>query len=806
MLPEAPAPNHVRVSSIAAVPTRSRNTAALALIGVLALAAPAGAGVRKAESVLPPGQSGYVSVTGVASGTGSPHLTDQTDLFTSFRFKSAALRQPSIEGTKSPAPGVTIGRDGYGVPTITGDSENGMWFGAGYATAEDRLFQLELFRRATQGRLAEILGKSYLEDDIVARRDFYTAAELERQFAALAPAFRARVEAYRDGVNAYIEEVRSDPSKLPGEFAALGVQLEDWTVRDTLTIGVFLARTVQSDDGAELDNARALGALGPRTFDRLLPLRLPDQVPTVPASERRFPSQPGRTRKQERRALGRSAAFLRGVPLPEEKKPDETSKVRAAMAGIGRTGGSNMWAIRGRDGGATLFNGPQLGFSIPELFIEMELHGPGIDVRGATAPGVPVLGLGHNEHVAWGVTSGLTDDDDLYVEQLTGEETYTYRGENRTMECRDEVFRFRSPPTDAGLPLVLSPGEAAGEETRRLCRTHHGPVQERAGDRAFARRYAIWDRELETIVGLSEVNTARSIEDVDRAMDKVTWNENVMAADDQGNIGYWHPGLLQLKPRGFDERLPYPGTGEAEWRGFLAPDQRPQVINPKQGYLFNWNNVPSAGWTQGDAPARERLAGRFHRAAWLGRQVKSAHRRGGGFDLSARVDFLAGTFAQQRPLATRDLRRARRGARTEAATVLDTLLRWNGSYHEVDANGTVDPGVATWDAFKYAAQRVALGRLPDQTRLLDGGKGTSHAFDVSNGDAYALRTLSPRGYRQAAKLAFIELSRRFNGSDPAAWREKRRIYKPSAQGAASFPEPFPFFDRGTFQHNTELGP
>jgi hypothetical protein len=374
------------------------------------------------------------------------------------------------------------------------------------------------------------------------------------------------------------------------------------------------------------------------------------------------------------------------------------------------------------------------------------------------------------------------------------------------MECRDERFTFRSPPTDAGLPLLQNPGEAAGEETRRLCRTLHGPVQHHAGDRAFARRYAIWNRELETLSGLAEVNVARSIDDVDRAMDKVTWNENVMAADDQGNIGYWHPGLLQLKPKTWDERLPYPGTGEAEWRGFLTPDQRPQVVNPKQGYLANWNNVPSAGWTQGDAPARERLAGRFHRAAWLMRSVKSAHRRGGGFDQSAGVDFLAGTFAQQRPLASRDLRKARKGARAEAATVLDTILGWNGSYHQVDENGKVDPGVAAWEAFKASAQQVATGRMPDGAKLLDGGKGSSHAFDASNGDAFGLRTLTPRGYRQAAKLAFSQLSQRFESGDPAAWREPRKLYEPTAQGAAAFPEPFPFFDRGTFQHNTELGP
>jgi acyl-homoserine lactone acylase PvdQ len=774
------------------------------VLAALALSAPASAAVREAGSVLPPGQSGFVSASGLATGTGSPHLTDQVDLFTSFRFKNALMGQPGVGAASSPTPGVTITRDAYGVPTITADDDTKVWLGAGYAVAEDRLFQLELFRRATQGRLAEVLGKSYLEDDVIARRDFYTAEEAMAQFDKLQPQFKARVEAYRDGVNLYIREVRANPSKLPGEFAAVGTFPEEWRVIDSLTIGIFLARTVPSDDGEELANARALAGVGPRVFDRLLPIRLREQVATIPATEGRFPSQPDRTVRQERKGFSRSVAFMRGVPLPEEKPPDAGAKVRSAMAGIGRTGGSNMWAIRGQNGGATLFNGPQLGFQIPELFVEYELHAPGLNLRGATAPGVPVIGLGHNEHVAWGVTSGLTDDDDLYVEQLAGaDEKYTFRGQTRDMECRDEAFRYRAAPTDAG--PGLNPGEAFGSETRRLCRTLHGPVQLRVGDRAFARRYAIWGREIETLEGLADVNVARDIRDVDAAVDKLTWNENLMAADDQGNIGYWHPGLLQLKPRLWDERLPYPGTGEAEWRGLLPPNRRPQVINPRQGWLANWNNVPSAGWTQGDAPARERLSGRFHRNAWLSRQVKASHRRGGGYEQSARVDRLSGTIAQQRPVASRELRLALRGATGDARTVLSTVLAWNGSYHQ-EEGGSVDPGVAAWEEFKKAAQRVALGRFPKEAQVLDGGKGSSHAFDASNGDAYALRTLTPRGYRQAAKLAFRGLSSRFDSGDPAKWREPRRLYEPSAQGAGSFPEPFPFFDRGTFQHNTELGP
>lgn len=130
-------------------------------LGLLAAAAPAHAATIRAETVLPPGQSGFVSVFGVTSGTGSPHLYDQTALFSSFRWKPASFGQPGE--AVEPRPGVRIVRDRYGVPAITATSEQDMWWGAGYAVAQDRLFQLELFRRATTGTLSEIVGRRYLD-------------------------------------------------------------------------------------------------------------------------------------------------------------------------------------------------------------------------------------------------------------------------------------------------------------------------------------------------------------------------------------------------------------------------------------------------------------------------------------------------------------------------------------------------------------------------------------------------------------------------------------------------------------------
>ena len=301
--------------------------------------------------------------------------------------------------------------------------------------------------------------------------------------------------------------------------------------------------------------------------------------------------------------------------------------------------------MRGSGKRAWLFHGPQLGFQIPEQLAEIEVHRPGLDARGVTPPGLPLVGIGRNDHIAWGLTSGLTDDDDLYVERLAGRERYRFKGRVRRMNCRNETFQV------AGAEPVK----------RRLCRTVHGPVQARSKGTAWARRYATWHHEIDTLVGLAELNEADSVAEAGRALDKVSWNENTMVADDKGSIGWWHPGRLPLRPKRWDERLPLPGTGSAEWRGFLRPSQRPHVINPDQGYLANWNNMPSVGWTVGDAPATERTSGRLHRGAYLTGSCAQAA-AAPTYDAVKAIDRAAGTTAQQRPLLDARLRAAAAGA------------------------------------------------------------------------------------------------------------------------------------------------
>lgn len=794
--------------------------AALVLCG----AGSANAATLEAEGILPPGQSGYVSIAGVASGTGSPHLTDQAPLFENFEYRDITFDQPGT--SESPRPGVTISRDSFGVPTITGQTEDDAWFGVGYAVAQDRLFQLDLFRRATSGRLSEILGPTYLDDDLIARRDYYTDDEVDSMLAKTPQKLQDRTQSYADGINAWIDAVTTtQASQLPGEFVALAdLPIDDWTVRDSARVGIFLARTVPSSDGAEVRNALALQEAGPKAFQKLLPVRTKGALATVPGSRGKFPAQPGRSKAQQRKGFRKSKKFVAKTDF--ESITDTSQEIpRAASAGaesdpgaglraiLPSPGGSFMYAVRNKpEGEAYLFNGPQLGFSVPELFVEFEVHSPSSDIHGVSAAGIPLVGIGHNGKVAWGFTSGLSDEDDLYVEKVTGPETYRFKGEERQMDCRDEVFTWQTPPTDlpdALMALIGLGGDPngappAGTTTERICRTVHGPVQQTGDGIALARRYAIWNRELETIVGIDQLNRAKDIRGVDKAMEKVTWNENVMAVDDRGHIGYWHPGLHQLKPKTWDERLPFPGTGKAEWRGLLPEKKRPQVIDPSEGWLANWNNVPSEGWTNGDSEALERATGPLHRVRIL-RKLVARVEKAPTYAKTRDVMKIAGTTAQQFPFRDRKkLKRAAKKAASADRAVFKRLASWDGSYDTEDGAGTVDPGVAIWEEFKDQVEATYLKKLGATGVGIAGQTGLSHMFDITRGEAAALLAQGPGAYRRAMTKTNEELTGRFGSADPATWREPRRLYPVGAQGAGATPE-LEFFDRGTWNQAIAMG-
>src|SRR5436190_10412414 len=665
-------------------PVKPRPLIGFVLALALLLAGPASARVLQAETILPPGQSGFVG-----PGGQSPHSQDQLSLFEKLIFKPEPLGGGQGGSSPSePRPGVTIRRDDFGVPAIVATNETDLWWGAGYAVAQDRLGEMELFRRRGTGTLAEVLGKGSLGDDFIARNDYYPDRGLMAMFQKLPATLRARTQAYVDSVNAWIAHLRQTPADMPNEFTVLGVPLTDWKLLDTLRVGVLLARTIPSGDGLELQNLAALRELGSKRFGQYLPLRVPGEIRTIPAGAGSFPSRPGRTRAQEKAAYTRSQLWLKKIPLPKAA-PATAARVPTGFereahgidVGLGGVGGSFVWAIRRpSDSHTFFFNGPQLGYQSPNTFVEFDLQAPGIRLHTATAPGVPVNSNGYNEHVAWGVTSGLSDDDDLFVEKLAGRERYLFKGKVRKMSCRTETFHY-------------SDGATMKSVGRRICRTVHGPVQATSRGYAFARRYAIWGRELATLQALAAIGSSTSVQDVDKALLKTTWTENILAADDQGHIGYWHPGLYPLRNVRWDERLPMPGDGSAEWNGLLPRSKDPHVIDPAgQNWLVNWNNIPAKDWTYGDLPAREQIRGNLHRIAMMQGFVSAAAKDPSSFD-AATIGILRNTSstATQRPSAQKILERAAKGATGTAATVLQTLLAWDGNFTRTAEDGTLEP-------------------------------------------------------------------------------------------------------------------
>jgi hypothetical protein len=199
----------------------------------------------------------------------------------------------------------------------------------------------------------------------------------------------------------------------------------------------------------------------------------------------------------------------------------------------------------------------------------------------------------------------------------------------------------------------------------------------------------------------------------------------------------------------------------------------------------------------------------LHRAGWLRRVVREFAAKP-TWEGARGVIFRAGTVSQQRPLYERRLRFARAGTSGGVASIFDALSKWDGSYHEVDGANTVDPGVEIWEQFKDEAELIAVERLAgpgaaERAKHLLGGTGSSHAFDIASGEAYALRTLDDAGLRQAAEATFGKLAEKYATEDVTRWRAPRKMYSVSAQGAASWDD-IPFFDRGTWEQVVELAP
>jgi penicillin amidase len=470
---------------------------------------------------------------------------------------------------------VRVSRDEHGIPTISAQSEHDADFALGFVHAQDRLFQMDLMRRYGAGRLAEWFGPAALgADRFVRTLGIYRLAE--RQYELASPELRAALDAYAAGVNAFLVERRGT---LPPEYHLIGAVPESWRPADTLVWGKLMDLDLAGNFRNELMHARLAERLKPEDLAILYP-PYPKDAPV---------------------ALGDARKWLEGLPL---------AAIYASLpAFVGPRFASNNWVVDGKhtvSGKPLLANDPHLGLSTPSVWYLVRIDTPELKLAGVTSPGGPFVIIGHNDRIAWGLTTTTSDVEDLFIERVDPDDPSRYLtpAGAQLFSVRQEEIRVRG-----AAPVTLT-----------VRATRHGPVVSDLGGKYAAAPAAgtvlalaaTWlaqdDRSPE---GVWALDHARNWDEFRHGLEAfVAPQQNIVYADVEGNIGFIAPARVPIRAKG-DGWLPSPGwSGDYDWTGYIPFDQLPQILNPASGRVVTANNkiVPdgypyflSRGW---DLPNR----------------------------------------------------------------------------------------------------------------------------------------------------------------------------------------------------------
>ena len=728
-------------------------------------------------------------------------------------------------------PKAKIVRDHFGVPHIYSDTLEGLFFGFGYATAQDRLFQMEMFRRTFWGRLAEVLGEKLLPFDQGNRRDNLNLAQIKRQIEGLRPQVQTVMKSYATGINAYIAEAVADPEKkLPKEFKDLGFNPATWSSEDVAAdflsvMGFFM------DVSAELANASMMQFLvekhGPQKgriiFDDWCWGYDPESPTTI---HRDFTLPRGR-------AVQKSAALdgpLMGAALEVASSAEtalalEQAQGRFFMEWTGY-GHPASYAVtvapsKSATGRSEIMGGPQFGFELPSAVYEVGLHGAGIDVVGSTLTGYPFVMFGHNRRAAFTSTAGIDNIEDIYAEKLNPDNPrqYWYQGAWRDMEVRSHTFYIKGKAE----PVV-----------KEDVYTVHGPVffVDEAHNVAFSKRLSCKARFMQGLSSFFDLMNAETVSEFYRAAQESDMSINYFFANTDGDIAYYHLGLHPIRPAGYDIRLPAPGTGEYEWQGFLPKTENPHAANPENSLLVNWNNQPAPGWGHGDLATSDVWGGwgRDDRVTAILRQAESK-KKIGFKDLEGIIKNIA--FYDKRALNIKDLMidiLKKEGAfEPKTAEALEVLARWDNLRTDGDGDGFCDqPGAAVFDewwrkvipatfedefsgyknVFGQSAVQILSNRYHGYTlfmKALQGKTGT----DFFNGRKAAV-------LKQSLAAALADLAQKQPGREMDGYRLKTPmdvfhpvtvlgyfLHQPITSSSGQLP-PYPKVDRGTENHMVDL--
>ncbi|TMC48413.1 MAG: penicillin acylase family protein [Chloroflexi bacterium] len=878
---------------------RRRRTTEFALMAcLLALAVPLAtqrAGVAatspppRAITILPPGEGNTITVpeflANQASGSCSdlgPHMCDQLDMYKNWQFKDGAL-SPDAEhvvgavGSETPAAGVRIVRDNFGIPHIFASGaneqaiEDNVAFGVGYAQAEERLFQMEVLRRAAEGTISELVGpgtdSSYATMDFVTRRDSETSDERIAEIRSILTAGQqASLQRYADGINAYINVLTLHPDQMPAGFVLTSdLPVPEWSPTDALAIQILEAKQVGESAGNELGYgglARrlknqygvdpAVGILNDLQFteDPLTPTSVPHRQAASVSTDALTYDFISYTRADTAARIGELPA---SIDAARQAVASGADAIHATTRALGLPQfGSNAWAVspsKSSTGGALLWGAPQVSYYVPQVVDELEISGGLTHVRGMSVPGAgPAVVIGYTPRLSWSITTAQDDQVDTYIDRIRstdGGRTYQYfwRGGWRAVEQRTETIRTR---TSASGPLPAPP-LVYTSRTATFYRTLHGPLGgelpctidyiDTSAGVSYCKARAFWGSELLTGVAIVGLAQATNLSGADAALRKGVVGFNFIYADADGHIAYWHTGRIPLRVHGHDTRLPAPGDGSFDWKGYLDPQLWPHVMDPTQGFIASWNNKPQLSWPDsgdGSLWGAQQRAGQPVSLLRAGRALDQTPlwqvaRRTGELDLRDTLGFRGFlTGLAGRP----DLSSVERAAVAQVAGWDGTAFYPDGA--ERDASGKETGKVkyagfavlsAWFQALETLAAQAVFQPVTGNSNAKDGvlaftqhAAGSSEFEFFDDYDAFLFNVMAGRtrsgadylGGRSVSDLSKAALDAAVSplshaqGTTPAAWRADMPQIVFFALDVANIPN-IPWENRGTWGQAVDYG-
>jgi penicillin G amidase len=467
------------------------------------------------------------------------------------------------------------------VPHIDAATQDDLFVAQGYVTAQDRLWQMDMFRRNSEGTLAEVLGSSLLRHDET-QRVLQISLTAQRIYTHLSAQDRARFDDYARGVNLFLAQ---HSQSLPPEFRLLRYAPRPWTGIDSVAVGLMMVQELDTHAEAKLGRSRVDAHLqDPKLDADLYPVgSWRDRPPTGLETDLSAPLPqplPAKHKSDDDDEDDDEPTKTQLAPFSGTPEPIQSL---IALLGLptcsGCAAGSNQWVVAGSHtagGRPLLSNDMHLGFSVPGIWYMADLRARGFHAAGVTLPGLPFVVAGHNDHVAWGFTALMADVQDLYVEKLDGKGNYEGAdGLWHPLAVDHEVIHVRGS-NDVALDVQS---------------TGHGPIVNPmlpGEPRTLALKWNLYDAALNSLP-LYPMDTAANWTDFSAALAAWAWPaQNVVYADDQGHIAYHAVGRIPLRPAGM---TPLPIDDDShEWQGYIPFDSIPNAFDPPSGFLATANS------------------------------------------------------------------------------------------------------------------------------------------------------------------------------------------------------------------------